>query len=144
MLHALADPRRREIDELLREDEQVVGDLVRRLPIAQSGVSRHLRILKEAGMVESRREGQRRVYSLRAEPFEKLSEWLAQYRRLWESRLDSFEVELDRRTSALKSSDHVTRSARPKFWRIFRLWSSVGMWIDWGFRVLSGKLVDDV
>ncbi len=105
MLHALADPHRREIVEILLQEEQLVGDLVRRLPIAQSGVSRHLSILKDAGMVESRTEGQRRVYSLRPEPFEKLSEWLAQYRRLWESRLDNFEVELERRTSALKSED---------------------------------------
>ena len=105
MLQALADPRRRAIVEILLQEEQLVGDLVRRLPIAQSGVSRHLRILRDAGMVESRTEGQRRVYSLRAEPFEKLSEWLAQYRRLWENRLDSFEVELERRTSALRSED---------------------------------------
>ena len=105
MLQALADPRRREIVEILLEEEQLVGELARRLPIAQSGVSRHLRILKDAGMVESRTEGQRRVYSLRAEPFEKLSEWLAQYGRLWESRLDNFEVELERRTSTLKSKN---------------------------------------
>ncbi len=105
MLQALADPRRREIVEILLQEEQLVSDLVRRLPIAQSGVSRHLRILKDAGMVESRTEGQRRIYSLRAEPFEKLSEWLAQYRRLWESRLDNLEVELDRRTSALRSEN---------------------------------------
>ena len=110
MLQALADPRRREIVEILLQEEQVVGDLAQRLPIAQSGVSRHLRILKDAGMVESRTEGQRRVYSLRAEPFEKLSEWLAQYRRLWESRLDNFEVELERRTSAPRSKR--TRRAR--------------------------------
>ncbi len=105
MLQALADPRRRAIVEILLQEEQLVGDLVRRLPIAQSGVSRHLRILKDAGMVESRTEGQRRVYSLRAEPFEKLSEWLAQYRRLWEGRLDNFEIELERRTSTLKSKN---------------------------------------
>ena len=105
MLQALADPRRREIVEILLQEEQLVGDLARRLPIAQSGVSRHLRILKNAGIVESRTEGQRRFYSLRAEPFEKLSEWLAQYSRLWESRLDNFEVELERRTSALKSKN---------------------------------------
>ncbi len=104
-LQALVDPRRREIVQILLEEEQVVGDLVRRLPIAQSGVSRHLRILKDAGLVESRTEGQRRVYSLRAEPFEKLSEWVAQYRRLWESRLGNFEVELQRRTSALTAKN---------------------------------------
>jgi DNA-binding transcriptional ArsR family regulator len=82
---------------------------VRRLPIAQSGVSRHLRILKDAGIVESRTDGQRRVYSLRAEPFEKLSEWLAQYRRLWDDRLDNFEVELDRRSSTPEPTNKETR-----------------------------------
>jgi len=109
MLQALADPRRREIVEILLEKEQLVGDLARRLPIAQSGVSRHLRILKDAGMVESRTEGQRRIYSLRPEPFEKLSEWLAQYRRLWESRLDKFEIELAGRTPALKAKKRRAR-----------------------------------
>ena len=94
-LQALADPRRREIVEILLERERVVGDLVERLPIAQSGVSRHLRILKDAGLVESRTDGQRRIYRLRAEPFEKLSEWLGQYRRLWEERLDNFESVLE-------------------------------------------------
>ena len=108
MLQALADPRRREIVEMLLEEDQVVGQLARRLPIAQSGVSRHLRILKDAGMVESRTEGQRRVYSLRAEPFEKLSQWLAQYRRLWENRLDNFEAELERRSTARRSRKKTT------------------------------------
>jgi DNA-binding transcriptional ArsR family regulator len=103
MLQALADPRRRQIVESLLDEEQLVGDLAKRLPIAQSGVSRHLRILKDAGIVVSRAEGQRRIYSLKPEPFRKLSEWLAQYRRLWEGRLDRFEEELDRRGAGGKS-----------------------------------------
>ena len=109
MLEALADPRRREIVELLRDREQAVGDLVEQLPIAQSGVSRHLRILREAGIVASRTEGQRRIYALRPEPFEKLSEWLAQVRRHWDDRLDHFEAELERRQA---SRDDPTRSTR--------------------------------
>lgn len=91
-----------------------MGDLARKLPIAQSGVSRHLRILKDAGMVESRTEGQRRIYSLRAEPFEKLSEWLGQYRRLWENRLDQFELELERQTAASPPRVEPGRKTAPK------------------------------
>ena len=109
MLQALADPRRREIVELLLERERLVGDLVARLPIAQSGVSRHLRVLKEAGVVESRADGQRRIYSLRPEPFEKLSEWIAQYRRLWEERLDNFEVALEQHAPAQKTKKRRSR-----------------------------------
>ncbi len=105
MFQALADPRRREIVELLMVHEQPVSEIVERLPIAQSGVSRHLRILKEAGLVESRAEGQRRIYALRPEPFQELSRWLAQYRRLWEVRLDRFELELERRMAA-SDTDH--------------------------------------
>ncbi|MFT7518603.1 MAG: DNA-binding transcriptional ArsR family regulator [Kiritimatiellia bacterium] len=97
MLQALADPRRRQIVQLLLVSDQPVGDLVQQLPIAQSGVSRHLRILRDAGIVDSRKQGQQRVYSLRPEPFEQLSHWLGQYRRLWEDRLDTFEAELERR-----------------------------------------------
>lgn len=98
---ALADPRRREIVEALLQREQPVGELAERLPIAQSGVSRHLRILKDAGLVDCRSEGQQRIYSLRPERFAQLSQWLEQVRRLWEQRLDHFEDELERRKVAL-------------------------------------------
>jgi len=104
-LQALADPRRREIVEILLRNDQPVGELVRRLPIAQSGVSRHLRILKDAGLVASRAEGQQRIYSLQPEPFEELSDWLGRYRRLWEDRLDNFEIELERRKAALNDNN---------------------------------------
>ena len=97
MLRALADPHRRRIVTLLRRGERPVGELVEALPIAQSGVSRHLRVLREAGLVEVRREGQRRLYRLRPEPFQRLDAWLADYRALWEARLDRFEDELERR-----------------------------------------------
>jgi DNA-binding transcriptional ArsR family regulator len=86
----LADPTRRRIVEVLRTGEQPVNDIVERAGIHQSGVSRHLRILHEAGFVSMRQEGQRRLYYLRSEPFRELDEWLATYRSLWEARLDRF------------------------------------------------------
>ncbi len=96
--HALSDARRRDIVELLlRDGELPVSALVDALPIAQSGVSRHLRVLKEAGFVSARVEGKQRFYSLRPEPFEELDAWLSRYRVLWEQRLDRFERELQRR-----------------------------------------------
>ena len=86
----LADPTRRRIVEVLRDGERPVNDLVERLDIHQSGVSRHLRILRDAGYVRVRPEGQRRLYSLRPEPFRELDEWLESYRGMWEGRLDRF------------------------------------------------------
>jgi len=106
-LQALADPVRRAIVEHLMTGEQPVGALARRLPIAQSGVSRHLRILKAAGLVRVRPDGQRRLYSLQAAPFNELSEWLMQARRLWEDRLNTFETALARRRA-----DHPTSEER--------------------------------
>jgi DNA-binding transcriptional ArsR family regulator len=98
--HALADPRRRDIVELLLvEGEQPVTQLVERLPIAQSGVSRHLRILKEAGFVQARGVGKQRLYQLRPEPFEELDVWLRGYRRLWEDRFARLEDELRRKAA---------------------------------------------
>src|SRR5437868_9623481 len=93
MVHAkvfetLADPTRRRIVEALRGGEQAVNDLVETVEIHQSGVSRHLRILTEAGFVQVRPDGPRRMYSLRPEPFRALETWLAGYRNLWERRLD--------------------------------------------------------
>src|SRR6516225_4836555 len=98
---ALADPTRRRIVEALRHGERPVGDIVERAGIHQSGVSRHLRILQEAGFVSMRPEGQRRLYSLRPDRFRELAEWLSRYRRLWEARLDRFGAVLEaRRESA--------------------------------------------
>jgi DNA-binding transcriptional ArsR family regulator len=96
----LADPVRRDIVELLLDGEQAVNDLVGRLDIHQSGVSRHLRILGEAGFVQMRPDGARRLYSLRAEPFQELDAWVARYRRLWEGRLDRFAAALAHRQKA--------------------------------------------
>lgn len=97
---ALADPSRRRLVEALRGGERAVNDLVAAVGIDQSGVSRHLRILNDAGFVRVRPEGPRRLYSLRAGPFRELDAWVKGYRRLWEGRLDRFAVELTRRQKA--------------------------------------------
>ncbi len=94
---ALADPTRRRIVELLRAGEQPVSEVVERAGIHQSGVSRHLRILSESGFVSMRPDGQRRLYSLRPEPFQELDAWLGQYRQLWEERLDRLGAALEKR-----------------------------------------------
>src|SRR5580704_7667001 len=99
---ALADPTRRCIVEALRNGERQVNDIVEQAGIHQSGVSRHLRILHEAGFVSMRPEGQRRLYCLRPEPFRELDKWLAQYRRLWEARLDHFGAALEKRQASRK------------------------------------------
>ena len=96
VFQTLADPARRRIVELLADDEHAVNDLVPLVGIHQSGVSRHLRILHEAGFVAVRPEGARRLYSLRPERFVELSEWLGRYRELWEQRLDRFDLALQR------------------------------------------------
>lgn len=93
----LADPTRRRIVEVLRTGERQVGDIVEQAGIHQSGVSRHLRILHEAGFVSMRPDAQRRLYSLRPEPFREIDDWLAKYRNLWERRLDRFGAALEER-----------------------------------------------
>ncbi|MBP6632159.1 MAG: helix-turn-helix transcriptional regulator [Kofleriaceae bacterium] len=97
---ALADPTRRRIVEVLRAGEQPVGEVVARAGIHQSGVSRHLRILTESGFVTVRPDGQRRLYTLRPEPFRALDGWLDGYRALWEARLDRFGAALAKKQAA--------------------------------------------
>jgi DNA-binding transcriptional ArsR family regulator len=99
LFQTLADPTRLRIVEALAGGEQAVGDLVRAVDIDQSGVSRHLRILGEAGFVAMRPDGARRLYSLRPEPFRAMDDWVRSYRKLWESRLDRFGAALARRRS---------------------------------------------
>jgi DNA-binding transcriptional ArsR family regulator len=100
---ALADPTRRHLVEVLRGGEKQVGDLVAQAGIQQSGVSRHLRILHQAGFVTVRPDGQRRLYALRSEPFRELDAWLDQYRDLWEARLDRFGTALEKRQQARRA-----------------------------------------
>ena len=96
---ALADRTRRRIVESLRSGEKPVGEIVKHSGIHQSGVSRHLRLLQEAGFVSMRPHGQQRFYALRSEPFRELDAWLAGYRSLWERRLDRFADALEQRKS---------------------------------------------
>ena len=100
VFETLADPMRRSIVEALRSGEQAVNDIVDRVDIHQSGVSRHLRILHEAGFVRVRPVGPRRLYSLRPERFRELDAWVSRYRSLWEARMDRFAAELERRKKA--------------------------------------------
>jgi DNA-binding transcriptional ArsR family regulator len=96
-LQVLADPSRKAILDLLRDGERPVGELVTALHQSQPGVSRHLRVLRDVGLVESRADGQRRLYRLCPRPLEELDEWLATYRALWTARLDQLEAHLDER-----------------------------------------------
>jgi DNA-binding transcriptional ArsR family regulator len=91
----LAEPNRRRILDLLRDTERPVGELVDHLAISQPAVSKHLRVLRQAGLVEVRTEAQRRVYRVRSAPLRDIDEWLEPYRLLWTSRLDDLERHLD-------------------------------------------------
>jgi DNA-binding transcriptional ArsR family regulator len=96
VLQALADPSRRTVLAILRDHPASAGELADALPIARPGVSRHLRVLREAGLVDVRQEAQRRIYSLRAEPLQEVDAWLDDYRALWRSRLDALHTEIAR------------------------------------------------
>jgi DNA-binding transcriptional ArsR family regulator len=96
-LQALAEPRRVAILELLRDGERAVGELVGRLGLSQPAVSKHLRVLKDAGLVEARVDAQRRLYRIRPEPLADLDEWLGSYRQLWTAHLDRLEDHLEGR-----------------------------------------------
>jgi DNA-binding transcriptional ArsR family regulator len=91
---ALAEPSRREILDLLRERERPVGELVSNLRLSQPGVSKHLRVLREAGLVGVRPDGRRRLYSLQPGPLAEIDAWLAPYRKYWSERLDALEQHL--------------------------------------------------
>jgi DNA-binding transcriptional ArsR family regulator len=95
-LRALADESRRTMLEALADGPATAGDLAALLPIAREGASRHLRVLREAGLVEMRQDAQRRVYSLRPAPLVEIDEWLGRYRVLWEQRLDALHTEVAR------------------------------------------------
>ena len=92
---ALAEPNRRRILDLLRGRERAVGELVDVLGVSQPAVSKHLRVLREAGLVDVRVDAQRRWYRLRPEPLAEVDAWLEPYRRFWSARLDALEAHLD-------------------------------------------------
>lgn len=91
----LAEPHRRDILDLLRTGERAVGDLVDHLPLSQPTVSKHLKVLREAGLVEVRQDAQRRWYRLRPEPLAEIDAWLAPYRQMWHDRLNALQRHLD-------------------------------------------------
>jgi DNA-binding transcriptional ArsR family regulator len=91
----LAEPTRRQILDLLLERPRLVGELTDRLGLTQPGTSKHLRVLREAGLVQVRRDAQRRWYELRIDPLIEIDAWLAPYRRRWADRLDALERHLD-------------------------------------------------
>jgi DNA-binding transcriptional ArsR family regulator len=95
VFEVLAEPNRRRILDLLRTDERAVGELVSELGGSQPGMSKHLRVLRDAGLVEVRVDAQRRLYRLRADPLQELDDWLAPYRAAWRDRLDTLERHLD-------------------------------------------------
>ena len=102
----IAEPSRRDILSLLAASEQSVGEIERRLRMPQPSVSKHLRVLREAGFVESRVEAQRRVYRIRPEPLKEVDAWLAPFRRFWNTHVDALERHLDRMaTQAVKAPD---------------------------------------
>ena len=92
---ALAEPSRRQILDLLRDGERSVNQLVARLDLSQPGVSKHLKVLREAGLVVMRPDGRRRLYALRPEALVEVDEWLEPYRVFWSKRLDALERHLE-------------------------------------------------
>ena len=95
-LDVLAEPNRRRILDLLLERPRPVGELVDALGTSQPGTSKHLRVLREAGLVDVRQDGQRRIYALRPEPLADVDAWIGRYRHLWNRSLDALERHLDR------------------------------------------------
>ena len=117
VFEVIAEPSRRAILSLLASSQQPVGEIERRLRMPQPTVSKHLRVLREAGFVESTVDAQRRLYRLRPEPFQEVDDWLAQFRRFWSAHLDALERHLDRmdedRSTATKRQTK-KRATRPK------------------------------
>ena len=95
MFAVLADENRRRILDLLRERERPVGELVTALGVSQPAVSKHLKVLRDAGVVEARIDAQRRLYRLRPDPLREIDDWLTPYRAAWRDRLDALEAHLD-------------------------------------------------
>ena len=106
----IAEPNRRAILSLLVTSERSVGDIERRLRMSQPTVSKHLRVLRDAGFVESTVDAQRRLYRLKPKPFQEVDDWLEQFRRFWSEHVDALERHLDR----IDQSKSTTRKTRRK------------------------------
>lgn len=102
-IEVLAEPSRRRILDLLRGGEQPVGELVAQMTLTQPAVSKHLRVLKDAGLVDVRAQAQRRLYRIRPEPLAELDAWLAPYRALWSQRLDDLDRHLTQKEQKEKN-----------------------------------------
>jgi DNA-binding transcriptional ArsR family regulator len=113
LFEIVAEPNRRAILSLLVSSEQSVGEIERQLRMTQPTVSKHLRVLREAGFVESTVDAQRRLYRLRPEPFRELDDWLAQFRRFWSVHIDALERHLDRMNQDRINQDR-TNPSTPK------------------------------
>ncbi len=116
VLEVIAEPTRRRILDAVRDGERSVTDLVEAVGMHQPGVSRHLKVLRDAGLVEVRRDAQRRLYSLRAEPLMELDSWLEPYRAHWAGRLDALERHLARTATPVSqpATAGTTRTPRKK------------------------------
>ena len=111
----IAEPNRRAILSLLVSSQQSVGDIERQLRMPQPTVSKHLRVLREAGFVESTVDAQRRLYKLRPEPLQEVDMWLAQFRRFWSAHVDALERHLDRMDRSTRTKRKTSRrQTRPK------------------------------
>jgi DNA-binding transcriptional ArsR family regulator len=111
----IAEPNRRAILSLLVSSQQSVGEIERQLRMSQPTVSKHLRVLREAGFVESTVDAQRRLYRLKPEPLQELDAWLAQFRRFWSAHLDALERHLDRMDQSTPTKTKTKeKTARPK------------------------------
>jgi DNA-binding transcriptional ArsR family regulator len=110
----IAEPNRRAILSLLVLSEQSVGDIERQLRMTQPTVSKHLRVLREAGFVESTVDAQRRLYRLKPEPFQEVDTWLDQFRRFWSAHLDALERHLDRNDPSTPAKKDKEKPTRPK------------------------------
>ncbi len=117
VLHAIVEPTRRRILDVVRTGERSVNELVEAVGVDQPGVSRHLKVLRDAGLVEVRRDAQRRMYRLRAEPLRELDEWLEPYRSELAGRLDSLERHLERTARPIDLKPHIAtpQPTTPKF-----------------------------
>jgi DNA-binding transcriptional ArsR family regulator len=110
----IAEPNRRAILSLLVSSEQSVGQIERQLRMTQPAVSKHLRVLRDAGFVESTVDAQRRLYHLRLEPFQEVDVWLAQFRRFWSAHIDALERHLDRMDQFIPAERTATRTSTKK------------------------------
>jgi DNA-binding transcriptional ArsR family regulator len=110
----IAEPNRRAILTLLVSSQQSVGEIERQLRMPQPTVSKHLRVLREAGFVESTVDAQRRLYQLKPEPFQQVDAWLAQFRRFWSTHVDALERHLDRMEQSTSTTSQTTPKKRKK------------------------------